>query len=343
MTLLLGACTTAGVSPVQTSAALQPIQNETQQQTAQGASTYEAAPLEPVQNNQNQLQTQQPQIQQAQTQTPALPGVENSAIEQPVFQNGTRRSGVAYAATEPSENNTLQLPQGGENPNVAGMQVMNPDAQTNDPNAQLAYVEPEVDPAESQAELRISNLYPTMKHSTCKGGWASQPAKLDAQRQTQGHPYYLEMRLRHTPLLPVGHTYIAYGRLSPEGKPIDEHVIMLSPVGGYGGAAVAAAVPMPGVLTPVSDDCSIKPIAAYRVSLNAQDYEKLLIRIKKLQADKPAYALFAYNCNHFASDVAAAVGIREPANKYVYALDYIYDVIEANEGYNPKKQRRRRG
>ena len=208
----------------------------------------------------------------------------------------------------------------------------------------MAFADPNaleiVDTPESLAQQRIDVMYPSMPHATCKGGWATQPERLDANRATPGHPYYVEMRLRHTPLLPVGHTYIAYGRLSPEGKPLNEHVVMLSPLGGYGGAAVAAAIPMPGILNPVADDCRIKPHAAYRVTVNAQQYEKLLLRIKKAQKKIPAYALFAYNCNHFASDIAASVGILPPRNKYLVALKYIYGVIEANEGYNPKKRRR---
>ncbi len=189
---------------------------------------------------------------------------------------------------------------------------------------------------EIQAGERVKILDAQMKHETCKGGWATPPDKLDSSRITEGHRYYMEMRLRHTPLLPVGHTYIAYGRLSPSGKPLEERLIMLSPVGGYGGAAIAAALPMPGVLKPVFDDCKLKPIAAYRITLTAQQYEQLLLRIQKVRTKTPAYALFAYNCNHFASDIASAVGILPPKNKYLPALKYIYGVIEANEGYSPK-------
>ncbi len=189
---------------------------------------------------------------------------------------------------------------------------------------------------EIQAHERVKILDAQMKHETCKGGWATPPDKLDSSRITAGHHYYMEMRLRHTPLLPVGHTYIAYGRLSPSGKPVEERLIMLSPVGGYGGAAIAAALPMPGVLKPVFDDCKLKPIAAYRITLTAQQYEQLLLRIQQVRTKTPAYALFAYNCNHFASDIASAVGILPPKNKYLPALKYIYGVIEANEGYNPK-------
>ncbi|MCF6322067.1 MAG: hypothetical protein L3J32_09910 [Rhizobiaceae bacterium] len=193
---------------------------------------------------------------------------------------------------------------------------------------------------EQQAIARAELVYSQMTHGSCKGGWAIQPDKLDAIRQTPGHPYYMEIRLRHTPLLPVGHTYIAYGRLSPEGTPLDEKLIMLSPLGGYGGAAIAAALPMPGVLVPVGDDCRLKPIAAYRVTLSAEDFEKMLLRIQVAQKKVPRYSLFTYNCNNFVSDITAPVGILPAKNKYLVALKYIYGIIEANEGFNPRKDRR---
>lgn len=225
-----------------------------------------------------------------------------------------------------------------QNLQLASLDTKDPDLGNQDGQL-LAYADPN-DP-ELLAQQRIDRLFPTIRHYQCKSGWATPPDRLDAARIDPQHRYYMEMRLRHTPLLPVGHTYIAYGRLSELGQPLDEHVIMLSPIGGYGGAALASAVPMPGVLKPVTDDCKIKPIAAYRVSLSAQDYEKLLLRIRKANKEKPAYALFAYNCNHFASDIAKSVGILPPKNAYVPALQYIYGVIEANEGYDPRKVVRR--
>jgi len=89
---------------------------------------------------------------------------------------------------------------------------------------------------------------------------------------------------------------------------------------------------MPGVLEPYGDDCILKPIAAYRVSLTAQQYEKLLQRIVQAQQQKPRYALWTYNCNHFMSDVAASVGILPPENKYTPSLQYFYAMMDRNEG-----------
>lgn len=202
----------------------------------------------------------------------------------------------------------------------------------------MAYSQP--DPVEDLARQRAEAVFSSMEHGVCKSGWGTPPDRLDASRITPEHPYYLELRLRNTPLFPVGHTYIAYGKRSPEGKLLSENMVMLSPVGGYGGAAIAAAIPVPGILTPLKDDCKIKPHAAYRVSLSAEQFEKLLVRIKQAQTDKPAYALFAYNCNHFIADIIEVVGILPAKNKYLPAVKYLYSLIEANEGFDPSKVRR---
>lgn len=188
------------------------------------------------------------------------------------------------------------------------------------------------DPLEAAAEQRITSLYSTIDHATCDGGWGPKPKKMDAKRITPGDPYYIELRMRKTPLMPVGHTYVAYGKLDAFGQPIDEHLIMLAPVGGYAGAALASGIPMPGVLTPHRDDCRIRPETGYRVSLSAQKYERLLQEIDEAKREKPSYLLFANNCNHFMTRIATSVGLKPPRNIYVPALQYIYDIIEANEG-----------
>ncbi len=200
------------------------------------------------------------------------------------------------------------------------------DAATGDP------LEPQPDPLEVEAELRSEALYSTMKHGQCSGGWGPKPKMVNAKRIDPEHKYYMEMRLRHTPPLPVGHVYIAYGRIGPDGEPMDEKLVMLAPVGGYAGATVAAAAPMPGVLEPYGDDCILRPIAAYRVSLTAQQYEKLLNRIVQARQEKPKYALWTYNCNHFMSDIAASVGIQPPKNRYTPSLEYFYAMMDRNEG-----------
>jgi len=191
---------------------------------------------------------------------------------------------------------------------------------------------PVIDPAEYAAEQRIPFLHAQIDHGKCAQGAGPAPKKISATNIVPGDPYFIEIRMRKTPLLPVGHTYVAYGRLSADGEILDEHLIMLAPVGGYAGAALASGIPMPGILTPHRDDCRIRPETAYRVSLNAQRYEKLLMEVRAAKQEKPSYLLFAYNCNHFMSRIAKSVGLKPPKNIYVPALEYIYAMIENNEG-----------
>lgn len=191
---------------------------------------------------------------------------------------------------------------------------------------------PQIDPAETAAKRRAEQLYRQIKHGKCKGEWGPKPKRLEAKRINPQDPYYIEIRMRNTPLMPVGHTFVVYGKLDANGEPLDERMAMLAPLGGYAGASLAAAIPVPGVLTPYGDDCRIRPETSYRVSLNAQRYEKLLLALQAAKAKRPVYMLFAQNCNHFTQRMADAVGIKPPRNKYVPAVDYLYDMIEANEG-----------
>lgn len=191
---------------------------------------------------------------------------------------------------------------------------------------------PVIDPLEAAAEARIPFLDASISHGQCQGGFGPKPKKIGARRINPGDPYYIEIRMRQTPLLPVGHTYVAYGRLGADGEPLDERLIMLAPVGGYAGAALASGIPMPGILTPHRDDCRIRPDVGYRVSLNAQRYEKLLREVQQAKAEKPSYLLLAYNCNHFMTRIAGSVGILPPKNIYLPAVQYLYAMIERNEG-----------
>ena len=188
------------------------------------------------------------------------------------------------------------------------------------------------DPEEIAAQQRIGPLQASFEHGQCKGGWGPKPKMINAKRMTPGHPYYMEMRLRHTPMLPVGHVYIAYGDLSADGEPLNEKLIMLAPIGGYVGAGIAGTIPMPGLLSPHPQDCTVTPEAGYRVSLSAQNYERLLTAIYEAKQSTPSYHLLAYNCNHFMSDIAKSVGILPPANIYKPSLIYFYEMVDRNEG-----------
>lgn len=255
---------------------------------------------------------------------PAPSDTTNSYPDQP--QGTSADTPNAYANPQPVVN--LQ------NPALASLL---PGADGSMPNNDTGFAigsetPPVIDPLEAAAQSRIPLLHASIDHGQCKGGFGPKPKKIGAKRINSGDPYYIEIRMRQTPLLPVGHTYVAYGRLGADGEPLDERLIMLAPVGGYAGAALASGIPMPGILTPHRDDCRIRPDVGYRVSLNAQRYEQLLREVQKAKAEKPSYLLLAYNCNHFMTRIAGSVGILPPNNIYLPAVQYLYAMIERNEG-----------
>ena len=349
LALLVSSCTSSKVQNASTSSNY----NKTTLPIAEPAPVIKTAevqstPLAPAVSANGQPVQVQAEVQvQPQVQPPIQPQIQTLEGNQPVIANAPEVQVNEVPQTQvASLQSTQPTPLIQPQPQTRSM-TLGASSSTQQPdNNTMAFADPNapeiVETPEMLAQQRVDVAYSAMTHASCKGGWAKPPDKLDASRVTLGQPYYMEMRLRHTPLLPVGHTYIAYGRMGEDGTLLNENVVMLSPIGGYGGAALAAAVPIKGILKPVKDDCRIKPHAAYRVSLTAIQFEKLLERIKKAQEKIPAYALFAYNCNHFASDIAASVGILPPKNIYLPAIQYIYGVIEANEGYNPKKRYRRR-
>ncbi len=257
------------------------------------------------------------------TTSPTLPPA-NSIAERSLVAEQARQ----LASLEPTPPAALSTTQ----PEPASAIALLPANETAIPAMSLPASPQMTDPLEIEAAARAEAQYAAMKHGECKGGWGPKPKMINAKRIDPAHQYYMEMRLRHTPPLPVGHVYIAYGRIGPDGEPLDEKLVMLAPIGGYAGATVAAAAPVTGVLTPYGDYCILRPIAAYRISLSAQNYEKLLQRIVQAQGDKPRYALWTYNCNHFMSDVAASVGILPPENKYKPSLEYFYQMMDRNEG-----------
>lgn len=329
----LAACTTSQITD-QTAGPAQ-IEPASQQDVAQKTAP---APAEQVASQQNNP------INDAPTNVASLAAVESSsasgatssdplhpALDTPIAPavDAPIQADTSYSGGQFWRDNRLASLQSGQEPIRSDANVM--------AYASLSLAEQE---KERGAQQRIAAINSQMTHGACKNGWATPPDRLDAGRIVPGHPYYLEIRLRNTPLFPVGHTYIAYGRASASGEPLEEKLILLSPLGGYGGAAIAAAVPVPGVLTPFPDDCKIKPHAAYRVTLTAQKYEQLLLRIQKAQKKPPPYMLFAYNCNNFVADIVAPVGILPAENRFLPAVKYLYGLIEANEGKGWKKKQR---
>lgn len=158
------------------------------------------------------------------------------------------------------------------------------------------------------------------------------PAELTASRVSPRHSAYIEFRQRLSPAIPSGHLYVVFGRLDANGEPLTRHHIGLYPLGSVVGLYGGAIVPMPASLAPSYADCRFDTQAAYRVSLDDRQYRRLLATVREALADPPQWHMAAFNCNHFAASLGAAVGLRAPENWLLPAFAYIHALIDANEG-----------
>ncbi len=197
------------------------------------------------------------------------------------------------------------------------------------PTSQPVYVPT---PPRSPKLPSAAELGNTIKHDACEK-YPKQPVpKATAARITPGHPYYIEIRMRDTPMFPSGHTYVTYGDLNQNGHPVTTYYTGLGPQGSFVGGGASFALPVPGKTTPHANDCMLTPGAVYRVSLNHQQFEKVMTKIVRTKIRPPVYNIWAHNCNHYALGLAELAGLKRPRNPNVAARLFTGALIKANEG-----------
>ena len=151
------------------------------------------------------------------------------------------------------------------------------------------------------AQFGCTNNYITTKNSG-----------LEAERVTPGDTHYIEFRVRVSPAIPSGHMHVVYGELDENMVPNTFNYVGLLPQGSIFGLYYGIFVPV-GIssqLEPSVLDCAVKPVRAFRMSIDAEQYQKLLDRIAKHRAAPPDWRMLSYNCNHFAADLGSVVGLK---------------------------------
>lgn len=151
-------------------------------------------------------------------------------------------------------------------------------------------------------------------------------------RMRAGDPYYMEFRERDARYIGSGHTFVVFGALDKQGRPLTRQYIGLFPLGGPAGFAVGAAVPVPAQLTPEPGDCNIKPAVVYRVSLTKAQYQALAAKVREKLAHPPLWSMVVYNCNQFAAELGEVAGLKTPFSIMVPANAFLHAYIRANEG-----------
>lgn len=127
-------------------------------------------------------------------------------------------------------------------------------------------------------------------------------------------PYYVEFRAR--PSIVTGHTYLVYGALGKDGQPAEQNVVGFTPQGGLFGLIVGM-VAMPGEIGKDYLDEKLPDYDIYRRYLTSSEYQHLLAFVADERKETKVWNMFINNCNDFAADAAAAIGLKVPGDRFV--------------------------
>ena len=66
------------------------------------------------------------------------------------------------------------------------------------------------------------------------------------------------------------------------------------------------------------------------MSLTADQYQRLLAKVREALAHPPLWHMEAYNCNHFAAGLGTVAGLKPPEESLLPSFAYIHAFIRAN-------------
>ncbi len=140
---------------------------------------------------------------------------------------------------------------------------------------------------------------------------------LVAERIVPDDTHYIEFRYRLSPVLPSGHMYVVYGQLDENGLPVSFNYTGLFPKGSVVGLYTGILLPvgLSANVDPSVLDCNFLPIAAYRRSISAAQYDNLLMKVAEYRASPPRWSMLSFNCNHYAASLGETVGLKSPQGR----------------------------
>lgn len=148
--------------------------------------------------------------------------------------------------------------------------------------------------------------------------------------------YYVEFRAADIGV--YGHSYIAYGRLGANGRPVSAQYSDFHPEGGNLGLVAGHVLPVAGDMTPEKATMTLPLTTVFRRKLTATEYNKLIAAIKVAHANTHVWNALAYNCNSFVADVAQAIGLKTPPT-ILFASAFIPALRDLNETPTPTARR----
>jgi hypothetical protein len=150
--------------------------------------------------------------------------------------------------------------------------------------------------------------------------------------QTKEYPDYVEFRVAVDGV--YGHSYIAYGRLEPPGRPATVNYADIHPTGDFPSMVLGHFFPMEAATFPEKDTLGYKLASRFRRPLTAAECRRLKSVIVHLRAAHHSWSVLGYNCNDFVADVARGMGMQTPTT-----LSLPYDFIPTLQAINERTLR----
>jgi hypothetical protein len=119
--------------------------------------------------------------------------------------------------------------------------------------------------------------------------------------------YFIDFRAR--PSSYIGHTFIVYGRVDADGRVAELHYAGLIPEGDVWEGLF---VPIEASVRQYKDDTKYLPSAIYRRRLSPAEYQRVAQTVRRLRANEHHWHAIFQNCNSFAIDIAAVLGLGRP-------------------------------
>lgn len=131
------------------------------------------------------------------------------------------------------------------------------------------------------------------------------------EEQPPGDRYFVDFRARRGALL--GHNFIVYGRLGPQGRPLDVEYAGNYPADGPMGLIVGSVIPVRTRIGPVKGDFTDPAAIVYRRKLTAAQFARLKWTVRQIRATEHHWHLVFFNCNDFVVEVTRSIGLRSPS------------------------------
>lgn len=125
-----------------------------------------------------------------------------------------------------------------------------------------------------------------------------------------GSGYFIDFRARQGALL--GHNFIVYGRITPEGRLFDVKYAGNYPVSGKTGLVMGAIVPVRTEIGAVKGDFTDPATIVFRRRISATDFVRLNSAIRHIRKTEQYWHLLFFNCNDFVVAIVRSLGMRSP-------------------------------